>query len=183
MNIDDVLHPIQTNDLVVYPCTAIHIQWLLLIGLLLKKSFSLFVDKSHWKAAQKLNFYQHNQQLDPYPEILTLYVEWKHRVNLGGSVAKSSTVLGTEETLGRDNAQEESVGQVSVDKENQHKNRKQPRRKLLHDQVSDDESPINAVCRPKRRRVLREEDSDSNCSEINTRQHTGTVPEQWVMSV
>lgn len=150
-NITDSLHPIQTDDLVIYPY------------------------KSRWKAARKLNFYQHDKQLDSCPEVLTLYVEWKQQ---DGNVNKDVSAAKRNKTDNRDDTkQEERPYQSIEDKENQTRNRKQKGRKQRRDQ---DRSP-----RPKRkRRVVQngESDSDNDSYETTNRQPPHLSQQQWVKS-
>ena len=75
---------------------------------------------------------------------------------------------------------------VTVDKENRPRNRKHRGGKQSRDRLSGDESPVKAMPKRKRRRVIyngEESDSDNDSCEITTRQHTHLSQQQCVKSV
>ncbi|XP_062503362.1 uncharacterized protein LOC134180264 [Corticium candelabrum] len=143
VNIADRVRPVQTNDLVCYPF------------------------KSPWMAAKKLNFYQHNQLLDTYPEVITFYVECKDRTNLN----KDNLVEQRATDLEREEHDVHQSLECLEGEENERVTKKQLKRKQLRELKSEDDSSVHVSRRSsKRRKVYCEsEDSESNSEHSGSR--------------
>lgn len=163
VNIADRVRPVQTNDLVCYPCMSL----LVCLHVLSHTGTICCIVKSPWMAAKKLNFYQHNQLLDTYPEVITFYVECKDRTNLN----KDNLVEQRATDLEREEHDVHQSLECLEGEENERVTKKQLKRKQLRELKSEDDSSVHVSRRSsKRRKVYCEsEDSESNSEHSGSR--------------